>query len=99
MPDVLIDIGYNWLTSAWQVSTVLIFLILAAEALLSYYKEELSLETYKKSIIGHSRLSVGIIFLLGILTNITSLANYLPEEFILGEVLALSYFAYLFYHY
>jgi len=99
MIELLVEIGRNWLLGSWKVSTVLIFFILSHHLIILYKDDKLAFDSFRDTILSYSRISGGIIFVLGGVVGLTSLHSLMPDNFLLGEFLALFYFAYLFYEY
>lgn len=100
--ELFIDTGRNIIEHSWMVSTVIVKYMLIAHLLVvlkSSNFQSFELDSFREILLVYSIPSVFFIVLLGSLTYAAGISVEPLVFGVLGEFLALSYFAYLFWEY
>lgn len=96
--QALVGLVYDAVRQSWTVATVVLKYVLALYVARLAYEDRLNLKNFSKEVVEHSREIVTGIVVLGFVFSLLNL-ELTPLLKPLSEVVALAYFAFLFWRY
>lgn len=90
--QLVTSLAYEIVQASWRTATLAIPAFIAAETALAYYKDELN--NLEENLLVDSRIFVGLLVLAGGISVL--IGQEVPRFKLIGDIIAVTYFGYLF---